>query len=351
MKKIFFLFIIIYFTSLCGFAQNANTYFPASTGYKWYYKNIPLDSNNNPISNLTTYRIDSFAVVANYKGLMANTVFLKDNLLSFLQNTPYNDTNYYNFQTTNGWKYLNSILPDTIPLPGIINFFRSMENWYNCFRFAQSAGSEYVILTKDTTISIDTITAPLRVKITGKRFNDEVVSTVYGNFTSKKFVLNYGLYLHIIIIDIPIVVIPDTTWIAQNVWMVKEFVPSVKVDLSRFGFAYSIQIPGKKYELSLPPMGINNISSEIPEKFALYQNYPNPFNPSSKIKYQIVKSSDIKLIVFDATGREVLTLVNEYQQPGTYEVIFNTFTLSSGIYYYRLTSEGYSETKKMMLLK
>jgi hypothetical protein len=287
---------------------------------------------------------------------MANTVFLKDNLLSFLQNTPFNDTNYYNFQTTNGWKYLKTILPDTIPLPGIINFFRSMENWYSCFRFAQSVGSEYVILTKDTTIALDTLTLPLRVKLTGTRLNDEVVSTVYGNFTSKKFVLLYGLYYRLLIFTFPIIERPDTTWIAQNIWMVKEITPSVRIDLTSIGLAISFSIPGNIYQLSLPPIGIRNISTEVPSGFSLSQNYPNPFNPVTKIRFEVPLSKGglkgvVSLKVFDITGKEVATLLNEQLQPGTYEVTFNALTLSSGIYYYRLTSDGFSETKKMMLVK
>lgn len=65
MKKTIIIFLL--FISAYSFAQNASTYFPASIGYKWYYKNIPLDSLNNPVPALSRYRIDSFAVVADYR--------------------------------------------------------------------------------------------------------------------------------------------------------------------------------------------------------------------------------------------------------------------------------------------
>jgi hypothetical protein len=98
-------------------------------------------------------------------------------------------------------------------------------------------------------------------------------------------------------------------------------------------------------------IGIQPISSEIPASFSLSQNYPNPFNPNSKIKFQIAKSGDAKLVVFDMLGREVATIVNENLNPGTYEVDFDGSKLSSGVYFYKLTAGSYSETRKMSLIK
>jgi hypothetical protein len=357
--KILTKIIIILLIAGSAYSQNASTYFPASTGYKWYYKNIPLDSNNVPRQNLARYRVDTFAVVANYKGLLANVVRIKDNLLTINQNTPYNDTNYYNFQTTNGWKFLSvAMLPDTIPLPGIMNFFRSLENWYSIYRFAQAVNSEYLIVQKDTTISYDTITIPLRVKVKSKRLNDETVSTVNGNYLSKKFVTTFGVYLHVLIFDYPIVERPDTTWFATDVWMVKEVSPSVNVSLSSLGLPLSFSIPGNIYELTNPNVGITNISSEVPGSFKLYQNYPNPFNPSTKIKFAVPENGKLntengvlKLTVYDALGKQVAVLVNEKLQPGTYEVSFDAHNLSSGVYYYSIESGSYKESKSMLMIK
>lgn len=98
-------------------------------------------------------------------------------------------------------------------------------------------------------------------------------------------------------------------------------------------------------------IGINPISSEIPEHFSLSQNYPNPFNPNTKIKIQISKLSKVKLIVYDALGRQIETLVNEQLNPGTYEVDFDGSKYSSGIYFYKLVTDGFSDTKKMVLVK
>ncbi len=100
------------------------------------------------------------------------------------------------------------------------------------------------------------------------------------------------------------------------------------------------------------PIGITQISAEIPSKFELYQNYPNPFNPSSTIKYQVAKSGNVMLKVYDMLGREVMELVNENQNPGTYSVTFEGTELTSGVYFYSLYSGGTKiDSKKMVLVK
>jgi len=108
----------------------------------------------------------------------------------------------------------------------------------------------------------------------------------------------------------------------------------------------------------------NEINVEInsPENFSLAQNYPNPFNPSTTIKYSIpnvtlsgVEGSRVQLKVFDVLGNEVATLVNEYKNAGSYEVDFSTTggatSLSSGVYFYKLSAGSFVQTKKMILLK
>lgn len=90
----------------------------------------------------------------------------------------------------------------------------------------------------------------------------------------------------------------------------------------------------------------------IPQTFELSQNYPNPFNPSTVISYQLSVYSHIKITVYDLLGREVVTLVNEEKPAGTYAVDFNGSNLSSGTYFYHIeTSDGFSQTKKMILLR
>lgn len=98
-------------------------------------------------------------------------------------------------------------------------------------------------------------------------------------------------------------------------------------------------------------VGIQSISNDIPNEFSLLQNYPNPFNPQTKIKFEIPKNDFVRVVIYDNLGKEVKTIVNEQLNVGTYEADFNGEELSSGIYYYRLVTSGFSETKKMLLLK
>ncbi len=98
-------------------------------------------------------------------------------------------------------------------------------------------------------------------------------------------------------------------------------------------------------------IGINQISTEVPKDYRLYQNYPNPFNPTTKIKFDVKKSSMVKLVIYDILGRQVNILVNEILKVGTYEVDISMHELSSGIYFYELSSESYRESMKMALIK
>jgi len=96
---------------------------------------------------------------------------------------------------------------------------------------------------------------------------------------------------------------------------------------------------------------ITRTGNYIADKYSLYQNYPNPFNPTTKIKFDIPKLSDIKLIIFDAVGREVKNITQNNLATGSYEYEFNGESLSSGIYYFRLETHEFVKTVKMALVK
>jgi hypothetical protein len=89
----------------------------------------------------------------------------------------------------------------------------------------------------------------------------------------------------------------------------------------------------------------------LPYKFALFQNYPNPFNPTTKIRYQLPKESKVVIKIYDILGSEIMTLINDKKEPGTYEVELNAQNLSSGTYIYRIVAGQFIETKKMVLMK
>ena len=102
--------------------------------------------------------------------------------------------------------------------------------------------------------------------------------------------------------------------------------------------------------LNVGLVGITGVN-EIPNKYELSQNFPNPFNPATKISYNIKTQTNVKLSVFDAMGRMISTMNKGVQQPGSYYVYFDGTALSSGVYYYRLDTDFFTDTKKMLLVK
>lgn len=119
---------------------------------------------------------------------------------------------------------------------------------------------------------------------------------------------------------------------------------------------YSFTVRGKPVALKFDPddkILKEKSGDDIYEKisYKLYQNYPNPFNPKTVIEYEIFKYDYVKLTVYDITGREIRTLVNEKQRPGFYKLDFIPDNLPSGVYFYRINSGDFSDTKKLVYIK
>ncbi len=115
-----------------------------------------------------------------------------------------------------------------------------------------------------------------------------------------------------------------------------------------FDSAYDFDFATIKYSQMV---NIKKISSAIPDKFFLSQNYPNPFNPKTIINYQLLRFSEVSLKVYDILGNELETLVKEKQNAGIYQVEFDGSNYPSGVYFYKLTSGNFTDTKKMLLIK
>jgi hypothetical protein len=105
------------------------------------------------------------------------------------------------------------------------------------------------------------------------------------------------------------------------------------------------------YDTQFPlPVSVND-ETVLPQTFELDQNYPNPFNPSTIINFSLPSSGYATLKIYNALGEEVAVLLDEKLTTGTYQVDWNAGGLSSGVYFYQLKTEGYVETKKMILMK
>ncbi|NUM60843.1 MAG: T9SS type A sorting domain-containing protein, partial [Ignavibacteriaceae bacterium] len=122
---------------------------------------------------------------------------------------------------------------------------------------------------------------------------------------------------------------------------------------------YSYRLKQIDYDGSFKYSKEMEVDLSTPLKYLLEQNYPNPFNPTTTISYSIKTSGQVQLKVYDMLGTEVASLVNENQEAGNYSVTFNAAelprrsgsALTSGIYFYTLTSGNFMETKKLILLK
>jgi len=118
------------------------------------------------------------------------------------------------------------------------------------------------------------------------------------------------------------------------------------------GFLYAAVFFGSIWKRNISTLSdVETKSNEIPEEFILKQNYPNPFNPTTKISWQSPVGSYQTLKVYDVLGNVVAIMVDEYKPAGSYEVEFDASKLSSGIYFYKLQTTEFSETKKMILIR
>lgn len=106
-----------------------------------------------------------------------------------------------------------------------------------------------------------------------------------------------------------------------------------------------------RWKFTVSPTGVEPYSSEIPKEFKLYNNYPNPFNPMTVIKYDLAKSTNVKLTVYDVIGREVATLVNENLKAGRYEAVFNGSDYSGGVYFAKIETGTYTRIIKLLMIK
>ncbi len=113
------------------------------------------------------------------------------------------------------------------------------------------------------------------------------------------------------------------------------------------------QLPNALDEIArwIEQVGIHKIGTDIPISYNLYQNYPNPFNPTTTINFDLIKSGNVKIILYDVLGKEVKILVDENFEPGRFSYQFSADNYASGIYFYRITTNKFTSVKKMLLIK
>jgi hypothetical protein len=362
MKKFIYIFLLIFSLGIIH-AQQASDYFPEYPYAWWEYKITVLDSLSNEIDSLTYYRHDKVIDETFFEGKLAKILQTKSGPAETIYLQPYLDSIFLHFSGTDAHEYfklgyvkillaaLDSVL--NVPNFNFVEFFTSFEKWYSVYRFNQTLGDEYPIMEFDTSVTIDNITLPLRLEVLGERLEDDSISTPVGGFMCKKFVRTIGVSLLLTPIVVELFFLEDYIWIAEEHWIVQGLIPPINIDLSELNMNLpSFYIPGLITKLKNTNI-ITSVEEEllIPNEITLEQNYPNPFNPSTTIKFSLPSSGSATLKIYNTLGEEVAVLIDNELTTGTYELEWNAGGLPSGIYFYHLLTEGFVETKKMLLLK
>ena len=359
MRKFSIILLFLFSCNIISFAQDASSYFPANPGFTWNYKVVPLDSANKEIDSLTYYRVDSFAVAQDYKGMSANIIVSKVRLSPNMPFTSLPDSTFIAFNGSDAYTYyklfnIDSLL-NSLGSSKVLSKATKVNDasgWLDYYRFSQTVNTSYQIYMLDTTVNYKGLNLQVRYIIDGIRMNDQSILTGAGSFNCKRFVIDNQVLVNLFGIYSPIFNISDTLWIAQNSWIVRDYMPSTIANPLNLGEIY---IPGSIIEMiSQIPTGVNEIPAQV-NSFRLYQNYPNPFNPSTIIRYSVPENSNVELTVYDILGNKVTTLINKEQNAGNHEVEFIPSSInggiSSGVYFYTLKTGTGALTKKLIYLK
>ncbi len=163
---------------------------------------------------------------------------------------------------------------------------------------------------------------------------------------------------------------------SNELWFVRDLEPNIYyssnggtnwiiqyTDISGTGYKYltrsrngnklwACTIAGEVQSYVLQPNGIVKRTNNLPENFQLLQNYPNPFNPDTRIGFRIARTGYVRIKIFDLSGKQITSLLNEKLEPGSYETTWDAVNFSSGLYFYTLEADGRKiDTRKMMLVK
>ncbi len=284
--------------------------------------------------------------------------------------TGWSRVNWYLYRTTNGGSnWVTFTLPTWITGLHFLNlnygFCRSANGTNNIYRSSNGGANWTSIYTTNNSISnftfLDTINGYLCANVINNSFHGLVSKTTNGGYNWTEILRDSNNINNIFFVNVNTgyaLSKPHTLFRTSNGglnW--SKQIPDSTETLNAIHFinAYTGWLAGNHGLLLYTTNGgstfVNEINGNIPEKYLLSQNYPNPFNPTTKIQFEVPSSKFVKIVVFDILGKEVQTLVNESLQPGTYETSFDGSSLTSGVYFYRLITNEFTETKKMLLIK
>ncbi len=330
------LIISLLFFSTSFVMGQASNYFP-QPGFTWQYNTKIVNASDSILTEINTK--DSLDVLT--------TIDITD-CYPVLSVNPFPlpaTVNYYVSLDGNDAVVKTDLLPS--PLDTI---FSAPKYWFTLFKFQSGIVPQWTIFEFDTTITVDSLTIPAGVRITGKKISlNENVTVQAGTFTAARFEISSQIGVIVQFVGfVPLYTLVDTFWVGQNTWIIKH-----TRDAAAFSYdTVSFDIPGVKMELTstTTPLGVHE-QGKLPTAFALEQNYPNPFNPSTVIGYSLPKKSNVTLKIYTTVGKEIATLVNGEQEAGIYSASWNASAEPSGIYFYRLQTNTSVEVRKLILTK
>jgi len=299
-------------------------YFPLHVGDIWKYFVIHKDRHGHKDSSFVSVNVTGMELLNNRK-------FFK------VKSSGNDEIKLYSLDTTNATVYTYDAMIDSVCVD---NIFLPQHEWNSIF----SCDLEHIFL-KDTTITV--FDEPRRMK----RMESRLAVTCLCTFTTTDYAYGIG-----------------------NIFSVTEHPSMTNPSEFETSKLYYAKIDGQTYGDSIF-VGVEKKKKNITNKYILSQNYPNPFNPTTTIQYKIPLSrgvrgvlkkerreatnslsafgvrTTVQLKVYNVLGKEVATLVNKHQKPGTYKITFDATNLSSGVYYYILSVGEYRQVKKMIILK
>lgn len=234
----------------------------------------------------------------------------------------------------------------TTSVPNILRTSDGGSNWNFVF-----TGTASQVVFKISDINSDTMIAVAQAGNILRTYNAGVnwAGSSFGSYNLNNIAMTNNLHAYAVGQN----VIIKTTNTGNN-WNV-QYTPSS--DLQAVFFlndqtGWACGTGGKLYKTTSGGVtAVNHYGNTIPGKFELKQNYPNPFNPSTHLKFDISESRFVNLKIYDMLGKELSTIVNEELSPGIYEVEWDGSNYPSGVYFYRLETPDFSQTRKMILLK
>ena len=334
------------------------------------YSQLILTSAYNPVpGDMGKYfYCDTTAIMPGDSGISQNWNFVNINVndSSITSFVDAHGTTYFNLFPTANIAYFNGVQPSDF-----YSYCKTSSGFYEYMGYAYSGFQEILTNTENM----------LQYPFT---YNDEYSDTYSGTAILSGFItidvtgsinrradatgtinLPFGTFSNALRTKSVHIETDSATTVTQYVLKISAIEYSWYVDLYKFPvltiYSYvnvengDTTVGKEVYYCNSQPIGIHKTGNSVPESFELFQNYPNPFNPVTKIHFAIPPSRGArgvtKIIIYDVLGREVAVLVNQELTPGEYEVKFDGSNYSSGVYFYRLIAGGYTETRKLVLLK